>query len=108
MADSMPLGILIITSQDLFPSRMTAVSLRWISRCARHVEVTPIAANSAAEWLARAQQSDGGWAPTTALKNDPRAQAPLPLAAHALLALIQAKVMTTCLHRLNKHSHSER
>lgn len=67
------------------------MSLRWLSRCARHVEVSPVAATGAAEWLARAQQPDGAWAPGP-LKNDPRAQAPMPLAAHALLALIQAKV----------------
>ncbi|KAL0849223.1 hypothetical protein ABMA28_013556 [Loxostege sticticalis] len=70
---------------------MTAVAARWLSRCAKYVEVTPVAVTAASEWLASMQQDDGSWGPAPALKNDPRAQAPLPLTAHALLALVQAK-----------------
>ncbi|XP_028159271.1 CD109 antigen-like [Ostrinia furnacalis] len=69
---------------------MTAISTRWLSRCARYVEVTPLAVTAASEWLARMQKDDGSWEPPT-LKTDPRAQAPLPLTAHVLLALSQAK-----------------
>lgn len=69
---------------------VTAVSARWLSRCAKYVEVSPVAAKGAARWLATQQAASGGWpAPLTPL--DPHAQAPAPLAAHTLLALLQAQ-----------------
>lgn len=80
---------------------MTAVAARWLSRCAKYVEVTPVAVTAASEWLARMQQDDGSWGPAPALKNDPRAQAPLPLTAHALLALVQAKVSSAVIFSSN-------
>ncbi|KAJ0181857.1 hypothetical protein K1T71_002579 [Dendrolimus kikuchii] len=71
---------------------MTAVSGRWLSRCAKYLEVTPVAANGAIRWLADKQNADGGWqSPAVGARNDPRAQAPMPLAAYVLIALFQAK-----------------
>lgn len=70
---------------------MTAVSCRWVSRCARHVAAAP-AGGAAARWLAQAQLPEGGWTAPAQPRNDPHAQRPLPLAAHAVLALIDAKV----------------
>ncbi|XP_049864919.1 CD109 antigen-like isoform X2 [Pectinophora gossypiella] len=70
---------------------MTAMAARWLSRSARYVAVTPVAATAAARWLADTQLSGGDWRPPLGAKNDPRAQRSLPLAAHALLALQQAK-----------------
>lgn len=72
---------------------MTSLAVRWLSRAAKYLEVSPLALTTAARWLADAQQPDGSWntAPA-AQRNDPRAQARLPLAAHALLALQQLKV----------------
>ncbi|KAL4708067.1 hypothetical protein ACJJTC_009846 [Scirpophaga incertulas] len=70
---------------------MTSVAARWLSRCARYVEVSPAASTAAAEWLAQAQRADGSWGDSAAPLNDPHAQSPLPQAAHALLALLQAK-----------------
>lgn len=76
-------------------SRMTSVALRWLSRCARYIEVSPVASTNAAIWLAKQQLNEGGWrAPTPSVRSDPRAQAPLPLAAYALVALLQTKVST--------------
>ncbi|XP_013181291.1 PREDICTED: C3 and PZP-like alpha-2-macroglobulin domain-containing protein 8 [Papilio xuthus] len=69
---------------------MTAVSGRWVSRCARHVAAAP-AGGAAARWLAQAQLPDGSWPAPTQARNDPHAQRPLPLAAHAVLALLDAK-----------------
>lgn len=72
---------------------MTAVSGRWLSRCAKYLEVTPVAANSAIRWLADKQNNDGSWqTPAMGDRNDPRAQALMPLAAYGLIALLQAKV----------------
>lgn len=72
---------------------MTAVALRWVGRCGRHVQVSPTVSAGAAQWLVAAQDTDGSWQmPPTAAPNDPRAQAPLPLTAYALLALLQTKV----------------
>lgn len=74
---------------------MTSVALRWLSRCARYVEVSPVASTNAAIWLAKQQLNEGGWrASTSSYHTDPRAQAPLPLAAYALVALVQTKVST--------------
>ncbi|XP_049691725.2 thioester-containing protein 1 allele R1 [Helicoverpa armigera] len=71
---------------------MTSVALRWLSRCARYVRVEPEAARSAAGWLAHAQEGSGGWpAPAPSTRTSPHAQAPLPLAAYALVALHQTK-----------------
>ncbi|KAJ8726365.1 hypothetical protein PYW07_001063 [Mythimna separata] len=71
---------------------MTAVATRWLSRCSRYVSVEPVAARGAAAWLAQAQRADGSWpAPPAAARTDPHAQAPLPLAARALVALHQTK-----------------
>ncbi|CAH0603133.1 unnamed protein product [Chrysodeixis includens] len=70
---------------------MTAVAARWLSRCSRYISVEPEAARRAAAWLAQAQQADGSWPAQTAARNDPHAQAPLPLTAQAMLALHQAK-----------------
>ncbi|CAH0748966.1 unnamed protein product [Diatraea saccharalis] len=70
---------------------MTAVAARWMSRCARFLEVSPAVSSSAIEWLARNQLPDGSWGIVPPPHNDPHAQAPIPLVAHALLALIQAK-----------------
>ncbi|CAG5022083.1 unnamed protein product [Parnassius apollo] len=70
---------------------MTAESGRWAGRCARHVAAAPAGARAAA-WLARTQRPDGSWdAPPRAVRNHPHAQAPLPLAAHALIALLDNK-----------------
>ncbi|KPJ15105.1 CD109 antigen [Papilio machaon] len=69
---------------------MTAVSARWVSRCARHVSAAP-AGGAAARWLAQAQLPDGSWPAPPQARNDPHAQRPLPLAAHAVLALLNAK-----------------
>uniref|UniRef100_A0A2A4K0R1 TEP1-F n=1 Tax=Heliothis virescens TaxID=7102 RepID=A0A2A4K0R1_HELVI len=71
---------------------MTSVALRWLSRCARYVHVEPDAARSAAGWLAHAQDDSGAWpAPPPSTRTSPHAQAPLPLAAYALVALHQTK-----------------
>ncbi|CAH0725826.1 unnamed protein product, partial [Brenthis ino] len=69
---------------------MTALAARWLSRSARYVEVSPEAALAAARWLAAAQRADGAWPPAAA-RNAPRAQAAVPLTAHALLALLDTK-----------------
>lgn len=71
---------------------MTAVALRWLSRSARYVEVSPVATAAAARWLTGMQQADGSWHASLRPRNDPRAQAPLPLTAQALLALLHTKV----------------
>ncbi|KAM3964840.1 thioester-containing protein 1 allele R1 [Aphomia sociella] len=68
----------------------TAVSARWLARCARHVQASPAAAVGAARWLAARQLADGSWPPAP-VRLAPLAQRPLPLAAHALLALLQTK-----------------
>ncbi|XP_004927018.1 C3 and PZP-like alpha-2-macroglobulin domain-containing protein 8 [Bombyx mori] len=70
---------------------MTAVSLRWLSRCGKYVEASSSASAGAARWLAAAQEQDGSWTTPTSTPNDPRAQTTLPLTAHALLALQQTK-----------------
>ncbi|KAJ2953639.1 hypothetical protein O0L34_g1251 [Tuta absoluta] len=70
---------------------MTAVAVRWLSRCARYVEVSPIAVSTAARWLADTQLPDGSWKTPVGQPNDPRAEQAIPLAAHALLALQQTK-----------------
>ncbi|XP_053625843.1 thioester-containing protein 1 allele S3-like [Plodia interpunctella] len=71
---------------------MTALAGRWLSRCSRHVPAAPTAGAAAARWLATQQLPHGGWDPTpTHLRTDPRAQAAMPIAAHALLALTQAR-----------------
>ncbi|XP_026329682.1 CD109 antigen-like isoform X2 [Hyposmocoma kahamanoa] len=70
---------------------MTAVALRWLSRSARYVEVSPVATAAAARWLTGMQQADGSWPVTPKPRNDPRAQALLPLTAQALLALLHTK-----------------
>lgn len=72
---------------------MTAVALRWLSRSARYVEVSPVATAAAARWLTGTQQADGSWRAPLRPRNDPRAQAPLPLTAQALLALLHTKVL---------------
>lgn len=72
--------------------RMTAVAARWLSRCSRYISVEPEAARRAAVWLAQAQQTDGSWPAQATGRNDPHAQALLPLTAQAMLALHQAKV----------------
>ncbi|CAH0404826.1 unnamed protein product [Chilo suppressalis] len=70
---------------------MTAVAARWVSRCARFLEVSQEVASTASEWISNVQLPNGGWGLAPTVKNNPHAQAPIPLAAHALLALIQAK-----------------
>ncbi|XP_041986950.1 CD109 antigen-like [Aricia agestis] len=68
---------------------MTSMAARWLSRSARYVAVSPSAGAGAARWLAHAQLPDGSWRPAArAARNDPHATA-VPLAAHALLALIE-------------------
>ncbi|XP_013188878.2 C3 and PZP-like alpha-2-macroglobulin domain-containing protein 8 [Amyelois transitella] len=79
-------------SEDGGDVYMTSISCRWLSRCARHVSVSPRAGAAAARWLAARQLPRGGWSPTPAsLRTDPRAQAEIPNTAHALLALQQAR-----------------
>ncbi|XP_026487589.2 thioester-containing protein 1 allele S3-like [Vanessa tameamea] len=69
---------------------MTSVAARWLSRSSRYVEVSPEAAAAAARWLVGAQAADGSWPPPRQ-RNDPRAQAGVPLTARALLALLETK-----------------
>ncbi|XP_052755570.1 thioester-containing protein 1 allele R1-like isoform X2 [Galleria mellonella] len=68
----------------------TSVCARWLARCARHVQTSPEAGVGAARWLAARQLADGSWPPARRVLA-PRAQRPLPLTAHALLALLQTK-----------------
>lgn len=71
---------------------MTAVAVRWLSRCSRYVSVEATPATNAAAWLAHMQQADGSWTPPApGSRTNPHAQLPLPLAAYALIALHHAK-----------------
>lgn len=74
---------------------MTSSAARWLSRSSRYVEVSPEAGAAAARWLVAAQHADGSWEPPRSRANSPHLQQPVPLTAHALVALLETKVTHT-------------
>ncbi|GBP44985.1 CD109 antigen [Eumeta japonica] len=71
---------------------MTALAVRWLTRSAKYVAVSPTVAKAAARWLADAQMPDGSWQPPPVQqRHNQQAQKILPLTAHALLALQKAQ-----------------